>query len=218
MAKLFVLLLFLGLQVQAQDTSYVRQPSATPTASSDNQLLASSADSLLLPQKMLFTQRIFWGPNGLLRAMQLAPLTLEGRQKELKVRQFMLITHKVTGYATLAGFLVQGILDLKLNKATGSNYDQLLSAQQMALTITNIAYGTTALLSLSAPPKRMADQKARSGVKLHKYLSIIHLTGFLATNILASQVSQHSELRPYRQVAGFTTLAAFAPALIALKF
>ncbi|MVM28580.1 hypothetical protein GO755_00955 [Spirosoma sp. HMF4905] len=223
MAKLLVLLLCVGLHVHAQDSSYVVQPFATaPATTIDNQRLTASIDSLsaqsLLPHKMLFTQRIFWGPNGLLRVINVAPLTLEGRKKEVKIRQFMLISHKVTGYATLAGFVAQGILELKLNKATGSEYNQLLNAQQTALTITNIAYGTTALLSLTAPPKLAADQKTRSGVKLHKYLSIIHLTGFIATNILASQVAQHSELRPYRQVAGFTTLAAFAPALIALKF
>ncbi|WP_460957318.1 hypothetical protein [Spirosoma litoris] len=218
MAKLFVILLIcVSLQVHAQDTSYVVQPFATATPI-DNQRLSTSPDSLLLPHKMLLTQRVFWGPNGLLRVLHVSPFTLEGRQKEVKIRQFMLLSHKVTGYATLAGFVAQGILELKLAKTSGSEYNQLLNAQQTVTTITNIAYGTTALLSLTAPPKLIADQKARSGIKLHKYLSIIHLTGFIATNILASQVAQHSELRPYRQVAGFTTLAAFAPALIALKF
>ncbi|QHV96926.1 hypothetical protein [Spirosoma endbachense] len=222
MAKLFVLLLCVCLQVHAQDTSYVRQTTAaTLDATVDDQLLKASTDSdaqLLLPHKMMFTQRVFWGPNGLLRVFQVAPLTQEGRKKELKVRAIMLLSHKVTGYATLAGFVAQGILGLKMNNATGSEYDQLLNAQQTTRTITNIAYGTTALLSLTAPPKLLADQKARSGVRLHKYLSIIHLAGFIATNVLAGKANQHTELRPYQQVATFTTAAALAPALIALKF
>lgn len=224
MQKLFILFLFVGLQVQAQDTTSIQSYVDIPVEPTSNDQMATGlVDSPvvepLLSHKMLFTQRVFWGPNGLLRAMNVAPLTAEGREKELKVRRFMLISHQVTGYVTLAGFLMQGILEARLNKATGATYDQLYKAQQTTLAITNIAYGTTALLSLTAPPKQFSDRKASGGgLKLHKYLAIIHLTGFVATNILAGKVTQHSELRPYRQAATFTTLAAFAPALIALKF
>ncbi|GAB3799636.1 hypothetical protein GCM10028819_23400 [Spirosoma humi] len=217
-------LLCSALQNQAQDTSYVRQPAASlvDTLADDTQLRESAVDlsvQPLLPEKMLFTQRIFWGPNGLLRVMKAAPLTPEGRQKEQKVRGFMLVAHQVTGYATLAGFVMQGILSTKLARATGSEYSHLLRLQQTTLTMTNIAYGTTALLSLTAPPKIRANRKTTpGGLKLHQYLSLIHLTGFVATNILAQKATHNSEFRPYQQVAGFTTLAAFAPALIALKF
>jgi hypothetical protein len=62
------------------------------------------------------------------------------------------------------------------------------------------------------------EKQRITGVKLHKYLAIIHLTGFVATNILAGKVAHNPELRPYHQAATFTTFAAFAPALIALKF
>ena len=222
MAKLLILLLCIGLQVQAQDTTLIPLPSAIAidTAFADQRLAVLDAPYIqpLLPHKMLFTQRIFWGPNGLLRVMNVAPLTAEGRENEIKVRQFMLIAHQVTGYVTLAGFVLQGILEAKLNKATGADYNRLYNAQQTTLTITNIAYGTTALLSLTAPPKLLADRKKSNGIKLHKYLSIIHLTGFVATNILARKATQNSEFRPYHQAAAFTTFAAFAPALIALKF
>ena len=221
MAKLLILLLFLSLQVKAQDTTYVQAITAVNSTSA-TEWLAGPIDSSyiqpLLPHKMLFTQRVFWGPNGLLRVMNVAPLTAEGREKEQKVRRFMLIAHQVTGYVTAVGFVVQGILEAKLNNATGTDYNRLYSAQQTAATITNIAYGTTALLSLTAPPKLLTDQKGVSRVRLHKYLAIIHLTGFVATNILARKVAQNAELRPYHQAASVTTLAAFAPALIALKF
>ncbi|GAB3773014.1 hypothetical protein GCM10028818_13910 [Spirosoma horti] len=217
-------LLCSALQNQAQDTSYVRQPSAALVdTTADNLRLEASANELavqpILPEKMLFTQRIFWGPNGLLRVIKAAPLTPEGRQKEQKIRGFMLVAHQITGYATLAGFVMQSILNAKLSRATGGEYNRLLTAQQTTLTMTNIAYGTTALLSLTAPPKLRTGHKATSGgLRLHQYLSIIHLTGFVATNILAQKATRHSEYRPYQQVASFTTLAAFAPALIALKF
>jgi len=224
-AKLFILLLCLGLQGQAQNTTPVLTSAgaAVDTTSAD-QLVTGQTDSSyvrslpLLPHKMLVTQRVFWGPKGLLRIMNVAQLTAEGRQKELKVRAFMLIAHQVTGYATLAGFVAQGILEAKLANATGAEYNRLYKAQQTMATITNIAYGTTALLSLTAPPKLVADRKGSSRVKLHKYLAIIHLTGFVATNILASKAAQNAEFKPYHRVAGLATVAAFAPALIALKF
>ncbi|WP_148562499.1 hypothetical protein [Spirosoma radiotolerans] len=212
---LFIFLLCSASLSQAQDSSYVAQPSTSQVAITGNTL----SEQPLLPEKMLFTQRVFWGPNGLLRVIHAAPLTSEGRQKEQKVRGFMLVAHQVTGYATLAGFVMQGILGAKLSHATGVEYNRLLSLQQTTLTMTNIAYGTTALLSLTAPPKIRTDRKATSGgLKLHGYLSLIHLTGFVATNILAQKATHDSAFRPYQPVAAFTTLAAFAPALIALKF
>lgn len=223
MPKLFLILLFLGVQAHAQHILRVSELSAaSPDTTFVDPMTAGSGNSSyvqpLLPHKMMATQRVFWGPKGLLRIMNIAPLTREGWEKELDVRRFMLIAHQVTGYATLAGFVVQGILEAKANNATGATYDQLLNAQQTTATITNIAYGTTALLSLTAPPKLVADRKTASRIRLHKYLSIIHLTGMVATNILASKAAQNAEFKSYHRVAGLTTFAAFAPALIALKF
>ncbi|WP_461103534.1 hypothetical protein [Spirosoma koreense] len=222
MSKLFMFLLLLGIQVQAQNMATTMSLNAdaedslstTPVKTSPNE----SYERPLLPNRMLFTQRIFWGANGLLRVMDIAPLTQEGREKEMKVRRLMLVSHQVTGYVTLAGLLMQGILGSQLNHASGAEYARLSQLQQTTATITNVAYGTTALLSLTAPPKIATDRKKSGGINLHKYLSIIHLTGIIATNVLAAKVPQNSELRPYRQAAAFTTLAAFAPALIALKF
>ena len=219
MSKLFILLLCLSLQVQAQ---IIANSTPLDSASTDQVLpdpVGEPDIQTLLPHKMLVTQRIFWGPKGLLRMTDVAPLTVDGRRKELNVRHFMLVSHKVTGYLTLAGFVMQGILGAQLNSATGSRYDRLNAAQQTTATLTNIAYGTTALLSLTAPPKLPTDEKRRiTGIKLHRYLAVIHLTGFVATTILAGKVAKNPELRPYHQAASFTTLAAFAPALIALKF
>ena len=51
----------------------------------------------LLPERMVFTKRIFWGEKGIFRATGVAPLNMEQRQKELKVRRVMLTTHQVLG-------------------------------------------------------------------------------------------------------------------------
>ena len=37
----------------------------------------------LLPERMIFTQKLFWGEKGLLRKTGIAPLNLENREKEL---------------------------------------------------------------------------------------------------------------------------------------
>lgn len=223
MQKLLFFLLCLGLQVHAQDTTRVRQPATTvvDTTSAD-QMLAGLTDSLgaqpLLPSKMLFTQRIFWGPKGLLRVTDMAPLTPEGREKELKIRRSMLVAHQVMGFVTLAGFVVQGILGAKLYNAQGDNYRRLYNAHQTAAALINVSYGATALLSLTAPPKLIADRKGVSGIKLHKYLAIVHLTGMVATNILAGMIRHNAELKPIHRAAAYTTFGAFAASIIAIKF
>lgn len=76
---------------------------------------------------------------------------------------------------------MQGILEAKLNHASWPKYTRLYQMQQTIAMITNIAYGTTALLSLTDPLKLLADRKKVSDVRLHKYLANIHLTGFVAT-------------------------------------
>ena len=52
----------------------------------------------LLPERMVFTQRILWGKKGLLRSTGIAPLNNIQREKELKLRRSMLITHQVLFY------------------------------------------------------------------------------------------------------------------------
>ena len=64
----------------------------------------------LLPKQMIFTQRLLWGEQGLMRKTHWSPLTLEQREKELKIRRKMLKTHQVIGFVTLAGMVAQGVL------------------------------------------------------------------------------------------------------------
>jgi len=221
---LFIFLVCLALPGQAQDTTLTATSPAiaVDTTLADQMLADLTADSTmaqpLLPHKMLFTQRVFWGPNGLLRVMHVAPLTADGREKELKIRRSMLVAHQVTGFVTLAGFVVQGVLGTKLYNAKGDGYNRLYNAHQTTAAFINVAYGATALLSLTAPPKLLADRKGLSGVKLHKYLAIVHLTGMVATNILAGMIEQNFGLKPYHRAAAYTTFGAFAASLISIKF
>ncbi|MEZ4906103.1 MAG: hypothetical protein R2771_00250 [Saprospiraceae bacterium] len=168
----------------------------------------------LLPQKMLFTQSILWGNKGLMRNFNRFELTSEKRQRELKLRRGMLVGHQIGGMVTLGGMVAQGIVGTKLY-----NGDIGIKKTHEALALlVNTTYFTTAGLALFAPPKVLDDRKGYSSIKLHKYLAAIHLTGMIATNVLAGQLEAHPNLRPYHRAAAFTSFAALAAAMIVIKF
>ena len=125
----------------------------------------------LLPERMVFTQKLLWGEKGLLRTTGIAPLTIEQRQKELKLRRAMLTTHQVLGYATLAAMVAQGIIGGKLYNGDFEMYEL---HKDMA-TVVNVGYFTTAGLSLFTPPPLINKKlKGFSSIKAHK-LSLIHI-------------------------------------------
>ena len=68
----------------------------------------------LLPERIIFTQSLLWGKNGLLRKTGISPLNIENREKELKIRKTMLTAHQAIGYLTLASMVAQGIIGGKL--------------------------------------------------------------------------------------------------------
>lgn len=214
------------ISAHAQDTTRVAQPAAAdttrPAATSADDLLGSLTDSIpaaaLLPDHMLISQRLFWGKKGLMRITNASPLTTEGRSNELKVRRTMLKLHQIGGFVTLAGFIAQGIIGSQLYNARGEDYVRLHSLHEGMATAINISYATTALLSLTAPPPAVGQRRGLSTIKLHKYLAIVHMAGMIATNILAGQIGDKPELKPYHRAAAYTTFGAFATAIIVLKF
>jgi hypothetical protein len=210
--------------VSAQDSTAVQARTDTIPAvdTSANDLLAGLSDSTaaepLLPRKMIFTQRAFWGPKGLLRTLNIAPLTPESRAKELKVRRTMLVAHQVGGFVTLAGFVAQGILGGKLYSARGQEYVDLKRWHERTAGIINATYGTTLVLSLTAPPPIVGARRGFTTIKLHKYLAIVHLTGMIATNVLAHMIDQNPDLKPVHRAVAYTTFGAYAVSIAALTF
>lgn len=165
----------------------------------------------LLPKKMLLTQRIFWGEHGLMRPI--SPLTNVNREKELKLRRGMLVAHQVLGFATLGGMIGQGIVGAKLYNATGQNYRNLKDIHEGLAAAVNITYSTTAFMSLFTPPPLINRDKKLSSIRLHKWLAIIHMSGMIATNLLAD-----SGNKQLHRAAAYTTFASFGAAVIAIKF
>ncbi|MCK8491451.1 MULTISPECIES: hypothetical protein [Spirosoma] len=224
---LLLTLLWAGIgSVRAQDSTAVKTSAATDTVPAKNNeadaLLAGLTDSTesqpLLPRKMIFTQRAFWGPKGLLRVMNVAPLTAEGRARELKIRRTMLVTHQIGGFVTLAGFIAQGLLGAKLYNARGQEYVDTKIWHQRSATFINIAYGTTLALSLTSPPPVVGAKPGFTSIKLHKYLAIVHLTGMIATNVLAHMIDQHPDLKPVHRAVAYGTFGAYAASVISLTF
>ncbi|MBQ1071481.1 hypothetical protein, partial [Micromonospora sp. D75] len=114
--------------------------------------------------------------------------------------------------------LAQGVVGGKLYTAQGDQYNRLLNLHGALASGVNVTYATTALLSLTAPPKMISDRRGYSSIKLHKYLAIVHITGMIATNVLAGSIQQRPDLKPYHRAAAYATFGAYALSVIAIKF
>ena len=163
----------------------------------------------LLPERMIFTQRIFWGENGILRKTGIAPLNLKNREKELKLRRSFLKTHQILGYATLGTMVAQGIIGGKLYNCDYSLYNTHKTMGK----IVNAGYFTGAALSLfSPPPLTNKKTKGFSSIKAHKFLANIHFTAMVLTNVVAD------DNKKAHKAAAYTAFASYATAVIVFKF
>jgi hypothetical protein len=182
-----------------------------------NSLTADSANKQkLLPDRMIFTQRLLWGKKGVMRKFAAYQLTPEERTCELKIRRKMMIGHFILGSLTSLGMIGQGIVGAKLY-----NGDRSQRGLHDALAVgVNITYFSTAAMTLFAPPKMLVERKGYSSIKVHKWLAAIHFSGMLATDILASQIrgNRNPELRQWHKNAAYITFGAFLAAQIAIKF
>jgi hypothetical protein len=170
----------------------------------------------LLPKKMLFTQRIFWGEHGMLRGA--SPLNAVNREKELKLRRGMLVTHQLLGFATLGGMIGQGIVGSRLYNAKGNDYENLKDIHEGLGLAVNFTYSTTAIMSLFTPPPLINRDKKASSIRIHKWLAIVHMTGMIATNVLAGMTQDNYKLKPYHRAAAYATFASYGAAVVAIKF
>ena len=191
--------------------------SAAATAQEDllGQLLKEEkTDSALLPERMIITQRMLWGEKGLMRTSGLAPLGIDQRKREMQTRRLFLKTHQALGFVTLGGMVAQGIVGASLYNG---NY-KLNDAHEALAAGLNVSYSLTAAMSLFTPPPLIQRDRKISSLKLHKWLSIVHMSGMLATNILAGQIEDRPSLKPVHRAAAFTTFASFAAAVVVIKF
>ena len=163
----------------------------------------------LLPERMIFTQRLLWGNKGVFRKARIVPLSLEMRKKELKVRRIMLKTHQVIGYTTLLAMIAQGFIGGKLYNGDNSLYDTHKTMGK----IVNIGYFTGAGLSLFAPPPLINKKvKGLNSIKAHKILATIHFSAMLSTNYFSDRD------RGAHKASAYTLFGSFATAVLVFKF
>jgi hypothetical protein len=163
----------------------------------------------LLPDKMIFTQRFLWGEKGLMRSLKVSPLTLEQREKELKIRRKMLKAHQIIGFVTLAGMVAQGIMGTQMYKGDYS----FKEAHETIGNLTSISYFTGAGLSLFAPPPLVHKKtKGLSSSQAHKYLATIHFSAMVATNLLAEENTK------LHRASAFAAFGSYATAILVFKF
>ena len=198
MKKLFVFLAFLlPLGIFAQDDLFNQLETQSPK------------EAELLPERMVFTQRILWGEHGLMRSTEKFKLSEESRERELKLRRKMLTAHQVVGYVTLAGMIAQGIIGSKLY----NGQSDLKELHEAVGNITTASYFTGASLALFAPPPLINKKvKGFSSIKLHKTMAVIHLSAMIATNLLAEENKQA------HRAAAYTLFGSYAVAVISFKF
>ncbi len=185
----------------------------------DNNLLhdlmsEQTADSALLPKKMLVTQRLLWGEKGLMRISGIAPLTIESRKKEMQVRRGSLKVHQALGFITLGGMVAQGIVGSQLYKG---NYKVKDLHEGLASAI-NVTYSLGAVTSLLAPPPMVNRDKKITSLRLHKWLSVVHMSGMIATNVLAGLAEENVKYKSAHRAAAYTAFASFAAAMVVIKF
>jgi len=171
----------------------------------------------LLPNRMIPTQRVLWGENGLMRRTERFSLTPEHRQNELKLRRAMLTTHQALGIATMVGMIGQGIVGARLYGGDESMKD----LHEGLAGAVNVTYFTTAGLSLFAPPGVVNEGKGLNSIKVHRALAVVHLSAMIATNVLADGIEDDERgfgTRALHRAAAYTAFGSYAAAMIVIKF
>ena len=205
--KVFFLLIFIGAlnTVQGQTDSLLQ--TLLVDEKIDTQLIA--------PKKMLFTQQLIWGNNGILKNRYGSTQDLVERRKiDLRIRRKMLQLHQIGGFVTLGGMVAQGIIGSQLYNGS---YKLKETHEKLGAAV-NLSYGFTAINGLFTPPSTFKRDKKLTSIRLHKWLAIAHMSGMIATNILATQIEKNPSLKPYHRAAAYTSFFSLGAAMVVIKF
>jgi len=169
----------------------------------------------LLPERMIFSQRILWGEKGVLRKTGIVKLSLENREKELVLRERMLKAHQIIGYITFAGMIYQGILGGKLYNGDYSVYD----THKKLGNIVTASYFTGAALSLFSPPPLVNRKKeGLNNIRLHKILANVHVPAMIVTNIYADKQQGNKSYKKIHKASAYTAVASYTLAMVTIIF
>ena len=174
----------------------------------------------LMPKKLSLVEKTLWGKQGLFRIIGIAPLTMESREKELKLRRTMLSLHQ------LGGFVTVGLMAMTVyygQQVFNGKYE-LINKHRGFVRATVVSYYLTASLSLFSPPPLVRREKETSSISIHKALAWVHFAGMLSTPILGLSTrktldpDKAARLRQIHRVSGYITLASLTGAMIVVTF
>lgn len=172
------------------------------------------ADTIkLLPDHYLFTQRMLWGEKGLMRNFDMFKLSTTSRDIEMNIRSAMITTHQYLAFASLAGMLGTGIVGQFLYQGNRDIKD----LHEGLATFTNVTYFTSLGVILFTPPPMKDRASGLTKFRIHRTLSMVHLTSMLAVNILSSLMENNYKLKPYHRAAGIIAFGSLLVATVTIK-
>ncbi len=167
----------------------------------------------LLPEHYLFTQRILWAENGIMRNFNKFELSESSRNTEMYIRSYSIRAHEYLGYASLVGMIGTGITGQQLYTGNPKNKD----LHEGLAGFTNICYFSTAAVALLQPPPMQNREGGLTKLRIHRALSIIHLSSMIATNVISGLQKDNTSLKPYHKAAAITAFSSLFLATIVIK-
>jgi len=167
----------------------------------------------LLPERISLVENFLWGEKGFFRKIGLTgKLTLENREKELKIRRTLLTIHQTLGIITwfsMAATVTTGQLwlDGKLNSA---------KLHRTLKWPTIIGYSLTGLCAVIAPPPTQRNFEF-SNISVHKMLAWGHFLGMVSTPILGRLIlssKDYYKSARIHQIVGYSTFAIYSASML----
>lgn len=213
---LFLSLFLASVVVLAQaDTVEIASVSDTSTLVQQSALADSVvANPQLLPERYLLTQRLLWSEHGAMRYIPGFEYSEKNRNKEVVYRHYMLKAHRFLGYGVLAGMLGQALTGIQLYNGN-TQYKDL---HEGLAAYTNIVYFTSGGLMLFAPPWKSDRAPGYSNTKAHKYLSFVHISCMIASNMLADVAEKPGLGRDMHRATAYIAFGTYFVSTVVIHF
>jgi hypothetical protein len=207
---------FLALPAFSQTDSITNNNTATESSF----VSETKPTPQLLPEKYLLTQRLLWSEHGLMRAIPGNELNETNRMREVKWRSNMLKAHRLLGYATILGMIGQAYTGAKLYNTPkeSKEYDNFKGLHSGFAGYTTATYFTSGGLMLFAPPWTGDRAPGYSNTKLHKYLSMVHMSCMIASLITADGAGHPGFIRDFHRATAYAAFGTYFISTVIIHF
>ncbi len=159
-------------------------------------------------------ERLLWGRRGAMRRTGLFPTHPERPGADVRalarLRRRMLFAHQAIGLASVASMAVTVAGGQRA--ISGGSAD----VHRGSIPVTIGLYSAGAALAFLSPPRLAATSRRTrrlDSITLHRYLAVAHLSGMIATPLLAPSNGRWSR-RHVHQALGYATLATYSAATL----